>query len=258
MANGLASGMALRSFGRIGKSWLRVGAVVGARWRLVRRAGLGAAAALAGAGAAAAQGTVAGQVTIAERAGDITEDLGNVVVTLEPVGAPRSRLAPVRGQIAMERRRFSPGVVVVTPGSTVEFPNRDPFDHNIFTNEPGSEFDAGLYGRGEVASATFRKVGAVPVYCNIHSRMVGHVVVVGTPHVAQAGADGRWSIPRVPAGRYVLRFWHNRAAVADEELAVPAGGLEHASVKLDARGFKLIAHKNKFGQDYRAGGEKYE
>lgn len=215
-----------------------------------------------GAGAAgspvAAQGTVSGQVAISERAGDVTEDLGNVVVVLEPVGTPRPRLAPTKGQIGMERRRFSPGVVVVTPGSAVEFPNRDPFDHNIFTNEPGSEFDAGLYGRGESASATFRKVGAVPIYCNIHSRMVGHVVVVGTPYFAQAAADGRWSIPRVPAGRYVLRFWHSRAAVADEELVVPAAGLTHAPVSLDARGFKFIAHKNKFGQDYKASGEKYE
>ncbi|MCU0623028.1 MAG: hypothetical protein MUF53_04085 [Gemmatimonadaceae bacterium] len=206
----------------------------------------------------AAQGAVAGQVSIVERAGDVTEDLGNVVVTLEPLGAPRPRVASAKAQIAMERRRFSPGVVVVTPGSVVEFPNRDPFDHNIFTNEPGSEFDAGLYGRGESASATFRKVGAVPLYCNIHSRMVGHVVVVATPWVAQAGADGRWSVPRVPAGRYVLRFWHNRAAVADEEIVVPATGLDHAPVRLDARGFKFIAHKNKFGQDYKASGEKYE
>lgn len=206
----------------------------------------------------AAQGTVSGQVSILERPGELTEDLGNAVVMLEPVGAPKPRLAPGRGLVAMERRRFSPAVVVVTPGSAVEFPNRDPFDHNIFTNEPGAEFDAGLYGRDSSAEATFRKPGAVPVYCNIHARMVAHVVVATTPWVTQAGADGRWSIARVPAGRYVLRIWHPRAAAVDEEVVVPAGGLERPALRLDARGFRFIAHKNKHGQDYQAGGEKYE
>jgi plastocyanin len=204
-----------------------------------------------------AQGTVAGQVSITERAGDITDDLGNAVVTLEQIGAARPRLAPMRGQMAMERRRFSPGIVVVTPGSSVDFPNRDGFDHNIFTNEKGFEFDAGQYGRGETYGVTFRVPGVVPVYCNIHSRMVGHVFIAATMHVAQAGADGRWSIPRVPAGKYVLRVWHARTPPQERELLVTAAGAEAGATPLDARGFKFKQHQNKFGQDYKAAGERY-
>jgi plastocyanin len=204
-----------------------------------------------------AQGPVSGQVSIAERPGDVTEDLGNAVITLEALGAPRARPAAGKSQMAMERRRFSPGVVVVTPGSTVDFPNRDGFDHNIFTNEKGFEFDAGQYGRGETYGVTFRAAGVVPVYCNIHSRMVGHVYVTPAPHVAQAGADGRWVLPRVPPGRYVLRVWHPRTPPAERELVVAASGADVGATPLDARGFKFKQHQNKFGQDYKANGERY-
>lgn len=204
-----------------------------------------------------AQGSVAGQVSIAERPGDITEDLGNAVVTLEPLGGTRPRLAAMRAQMAMERRRFSPGVVIVTPGSTVDFPNRDGFDHNIFTNEKGFEFDAGQYGRGETYGVTFRTTGVIPVYCNIHSRMVGHVVVASSALVVQAGVDGRWSIPRVPAGKYVLRVWHARTPTMERELTVTASGADVGPTPLDARGFKFKQHQNKFGQDYKTTGERY-
>jgi plastocyanin len=204
-----------------------------------------------------AQGAVSGQITIAERPGESTDDLGNAVVTLEAVGVPRPRLAPQRAQIAMERRRFTPAVVVVTPGSTVDFPNRDGFDHNIFSNDPGSEFDAGQYGRGETYGVTFRRPGVVPIFCNIHSRMVGHVVITGTPLVSQPSVDGRWSIPRVPAGKYLLRVWHSRTPAMEREILVPASGVELGATPLDARGFKFLAHKNKFGQDYKSTGERY-
>ncbi len=204
-----------------------------------------------------AQGAVSGQVSIAERPGESTDDLGNAVVTLEAIGAARPRLAPTKAQIAMERRRFTPGVAVVTPGSTVDFPNRDGFDHNIFSNDPGSEFDAGQYGRGESYGVTFRKAGVVPVFCNIHSRMVGHVYVTGTPYVAQPSVDGRWSIARVPAGKYLLRVWHSRTPALEREIVVAASGVDLGATPLDARGFKFLAHKNKFGQDYKSTGERY-
>jgi plastocyanin len=207
---------------------------------------------------AEAQGSVQGQVSLQERPGETTTDLGNVVVSLDPVqGTPRTRVVPAKGQIAMERRRFSPQVIVVTPGSRVDFPNNDPFDHNIFSNDDNAGFDLGLYGRGESKPATFAKAGAYAVYCNIHSRMVGHVVVVSTPLVTQAGADGRWEIAKVPAGKYQLHIWHNRAPELVREVTVPAAGIAIQETMLDTRGWKFVAHKNKFGQEYKPTGERY-
>lgn len=204
-----------------------------------------------------AQGAVAGQVTIQERPGETTSDLGNTVVYLEPAPGTKVRVGEAKEQIAMQSRQFSPRVRVVTVGSSVEFPNQDPFSHNIFSNAAGASFDLGTYGRGVSKSAEYKKPGAFPVYCNIHSRMSGFVVVVNTPYRTQAGLDGRYQIMGVPAGKYTVHVWHERAPEVTKDIVVGAGGQSGVDAQLDARGFKFATHKNKFGQDYQASGERY-
>jgi plastocyanin len=206
----------------------------------------------------AAQGAVSGQVSLLERPGERTADLANAVIYLEPLGPARPRLAETPGaQIAMLGRQFAPRVAVVTAGSRVAFPNRDPFSHNIFSNAAGAAFDLGLYGRGESREAAFRRPGVYAVYCNIHARMTGYVLALGTPHHAQAGGDGRWTIAGVPAGRYVAHFWHDRAPEQAREVVVPEAGLSGVDAALDARGYRQVAHKNKFGQEYQKGKDRY-
>ena len=223
-----------------------------------RCASLVGVALIALAGRAAAQGTVSGQVTILEKAGEATSDFGSTVVWVEPASGSRSRPAPaMKAQIAMDGRKFVPRLRVITSGSTVDFPNQDPFNHNIFSNADGGQFDLGLYGRGEGKSAVFAKAGAYPIYCNIHSRMTGYIIVVPTMLFAQGEGDGKWAIEKVPPGRYVLHVWHERAAEVTRDLSVSGAGASGIAVQLDAKGFKVLAHKNKFGQDYKDGGVRY-
>ena len=58
----------------------------------------------------------------------------------------------------MESREFVPRVRVVGVGSAVAFPNQDPFRHNVFSKSGPSEFDLGLYGRGETKEAVLPEV----------------------------------------------------------------------------------------------------
>ena len=204
---------------------------------------------------AAAQGAVSGRVSLQERPGETTADLGNTVVYLEPAAPHKGKLPETRGQMAMQGRQFTPRVQVVTAGSEVAFPNQDPFSHNIFSNTPGAMFDLGLYGRGGSKEAEFRKAGAYPVYCNIHPRMTGFVIAVASPWFAQAGADGRFTIAGVPAGTYTVHFWHERAPEVARELVVAAAGSSGIDAQLDARGYKFVAHKNKFGKEYTSSGK---
>jgi len=159
--------------------------------------------------------------------------------------------------MAMNGRQFAPRVRVVTTGSTVEYANQDPFSHNIFSTAPGAAFDLGTYGSGVAKSTQFKKAGAYPVYCNIHAQMTAFVVVVSTSHYTQAGADARWKISGVPAGKWELHVWHERAPEVTQDVDVPAAGLANVDVTLDARGFKQVAHKDKMGKDYTATGVRY-
>lgn len=201
---------------------------------------------------AAAQGTVAGRITVLERGGGRTSDLENAIVWLEPVAGSGRAAATATAEVVMDSRRFRPAVRVVTPGSTVRFPNYDPFRHNVFSNTGPGRFDLGLYGRGETRDARFASAGVYPIFCNIHARMVAFVVAVPTPWYAQAGADGSYQIADVPPGRYKLRAWHDRGGeqTREIELAPPAGARVQGDVQLDARGWRFVAHKNKHGHDY--------
>jgi plastocyanin len=201
---------------------------------------------------------VSGQVSIVERPGTRTTDLADAVVWLEPRGGAAAGGARSRVQIVMESREFVPRVRVVGVGSAVGFPNQDPFRHNVFSKSGPSEFDLGLYARGESKDARVERAGVYPVFCNIHAKMVAFIVAVPTSYVAQPNPDGRFSIAGVPAGSYTLHAWHDRAGERTSELTVGADGSSTASVQLDASGYRFVQHKNKFGQEYtNAGRDRY-
>lgn len=206
-----------------------------------------------------AQGTVSGQVSLLERPGEQSEDLADVIVWLEPAAGAHVRTSPTTTTIQLQGRQFSPRVRVVSQGSKVEFPNTDSFSHNVFSKAPDGAFDTGVYARGRTKDQTFKEPGVFPIYCNIHPRMTGYVVVLATPFYAQAGEDGRFAVTGVPAGNYVLHVWHDRAAEgATKPLAVSAAGVTLGTMQLDARGYRYVQHKNKFGQEYTsASGDRY-
>ncbi len=205
-----------------------------------------------------AQAAVSGRVSIRERAEEASKDLATAVIYLATSGGGNVALRPADSEIAMHGKEYVPHVRVVPAGSSVSFPNQDPFRHNVFSNSPAGPFDLGLNPRGSAARNTFRRSGAYAIYCNIHSRMSAFVIAVGTPWFTQAGADGAFTLANVPPGRYVLHVWHERGGEASRPIDVGAAGVGELAIQLDARGWRGADHKNKFGLDYTASdGERY-
>ncbi len=216
------------------------------------------AGSLAGLAPAAAQaGNVSGRITIQEKDNAPSPDLGDAVVYLVGQGVA---LPAARFEITISDKTFSPHVLVVPVGSTVAFPNHDPFDHNVFSVSDSNSFDLGLYGRGEGKATVFGYPGLVRVFCNVHPRMVALVQVMGTHQFAQAGGDGSFTITGVEPGTYKLHVWHERASQElVRDVVVGPNGLADLQVALNARSFRWQPHKNKFGKDYptNAGRERY-
>ncbi len=204
-----------------------------------------------------AQAAVAGQISIQERTGEVTEDLSNAVVYLEPAGGSKAKLQAATTSIALQARQFAPRVRVVTERSKIEFPNQDPFNHNVFSKAAPGPFDTESYGKGKTKDNVFKSAGVYPIYCNVHPRMTAFVIAVKTPYFAQADAQGRFSMEKVPAGKYTMHIWHDRGGEQTTDLTVPASGLAGLKYELDARGYKYVQHKNKFGKDYTANGDIY-
>ena len=206
-----------------------------------------------------AAGRVAGRIVILEKDNKPSPDLSDAVLYLEAPAAVTTAARPVTVEIAITDKTYAPHVVVVPLGSTVRFPNHDPFNHNVFSVSEPNSFDLGLYGRGEAKSYTFAHRGLVRVYCNVHPRMVAYVLVMENHYYAQPGSDGSFAIDNVPAGRYRLHVWHERIPTEVIEDVSAADGQPDLQIALNARGYKWEPHRNKYGRNYptNAGRERY-
>src|SRR5216683_1495183 len=135
---------------------------------------------------------------------------GGAVVTLRRTDGPMPRLQAARKIVLQQGKAFVPHVLAVSVGSSVVFRNEDKINHNVFSLSP--HFDTGLYGEGGEKEEVFDKPGVVQLLCNIHSAMIGYLVVVDTPYFAQADGSGAFSIRGVPPGEYDVEAWHENAS----------------------------------------------
>ncbi len=200
--------------------------------------------------------TLTGHLTLLEKGDKQAEDVGQAVIWL----ATKTRAAaaaPVRAEINTADKEFSPHVLVLPVGSTVTFPNHDPFNHNVFSLSEENPFDLGLYGRGETKAVKFSRAGIVRIFCNVHPQMSALVVVRDNPYYSQPSSDGSFTIEAVPAGRYMLHAWHERAPEISRDLMVPVQAGDGLDLQLDARGYKFKPHLNKFGRPYPQQGRRY-
>ena len=204
-------------------------------------------------------GQVAGRIVILEKDNKPSPDLSDAVLYLEAPAAATTAARPVTVEIAITDKTYAPHVVVVPVGSTVRFPNHDPFNHNVFSVSERNTFDLGLYGRGAAKSYTFEHPGLVRVYCNVHPRMVAYVLVMENRYYAQPANDGSFAIDNVPAGRYRLHVWHERIPSEVVKDVSVGSGQPDLQIALSARGYKWEPHRNKYGRNYptNAGRERY-
>ena len=140
--------------------------------------------------------------------------------------------ASARPRMVQQDTAFQPALLMVPLGGSVEFPNQDPFFHNVFSYSAPKRFDLGRYPRGESRTVTFDRPGVVKVFCEIHQWMRSAVVVVENPFHAQVAADGRFSIPNVPAGQYRLTVWDFDRGPRVVNVTVPTTGAVRVDVRM--------------------------
>lgn len=168
---------------------------------------------LIGACAGAEEVTVTARVAWAGARRGGSHDSSEVVLWLTPVGAMPAMKPPAGPlpKLVQKNKSFSPHVLIVPVDSVVEFPNHDPFFHNVFSLFEGKRFDLGLYEAGTSRNVRFDKPGISYIFCNIHAEMSAVVIALPTPYYGVSTKRGEIVIPHVPAGRYTLRLWYETA-----------------------------------------------
>jgi hypothetical protein len=109
-------------------------------------------------------------------------------------------------------------------GTTVDFPNEDETYHNVFSLSKVRRFDLGRYAAGRSKPVRFDEPGVVRVFCDIHSHMSAFVLVFNHRFFATTDADGRYSLPDVPPGRYTVTVWYDGSTRDSRTVTVPTGG----------------------------------
>jgi plastocyanin len=119
---------------------------------------------------------------------------------------------------------FSPHVMVVQQGTTVDFLNSDNVQHNVFWPSIGGDKKAGhnlgTWPKGEKRSWKFDHPGVASLLCNVHPEMSGYIVVSPTPYFAETDASGGYSIKDVPDGSYSVVAWHEGAKQQSKPVTV--------------------------------------
>jgi plastocyanin len=181
----------------------------------------------------------------------------DVVVWLTPLDRD-VHLPPVRArhyQMVQKDKQFHPHVLVVPVGAPVEFPNLDPWFHNVFSMYKGEKFDLGLYEAGASRTVHFDRPGVSFIFCNIHSGMSAYVLALGTPYFAVSNDKGQIRIAEVPAGRYRLEVWFERAESSEmaklaREVTVTGATTLLGRIEVLESPLAIPPHTDKHGQPY--------
>jgi len=155
--------------------------------------------------------------------------------------------------LLQKNKMFTPHLLVVPVGSSVAFPNADPFFHNVFSLFDGRRFDLGLYEAGSTRSVVFSREGVSYIFCNIHSEMSAVVIALATPYYSLADAQGVFRLKGVPAGDYDLHVWVEGQRQSSQDRLTRRVHVAGEAADLGEISFarpEPQQHLNKFGQPY--------
>jgi plastocyanin len=190
------------------------------------------------------------------------KDASQVVVWLVPADPSNPpHLNPEKSHYRMlqHNKMFEPNFLVVPLGSVVDFPNLDPWFHNVFSLYRGKRFDLGLYQAGAQRTVTFDRPGPSFLFCNIHPQMTAVIMAVESDLFAVSNKAGFISIVNVPPGKYVLHVWHADATpdtIHKLQRTIRLGATDNTlpliSIQITKR--DKSPHKDKYGRDYDPNG----
>jgi plastocyanin len=206
---------------------------------------------------AACGATLSGMVVLRDSRVDAVKkrmDFSGVVVSAQPLNGPMPSLPASRVTMLQKGKTFTPHILPVTVGTTVDFPNADPIFHNAFSSYSGEIFDIGLYPPGTTRSVHITRSGVVRVFCNIHPTMSAVILALTTPYFVRTAKNGSFEMT-LPPGEYELRVFHERATEMElaglaRRIVVPEAGLSLPTITVSEAGYLVSPHKNKYGHDY--------
>jgi len=115
---------------------------------------------------------------------------------------------------------YRPRVFGIRAGQTLVLANSDPILHNV--HAPG--FNVPLPSVGARVSRKFSRPEVMAsITCDVHPWMRAYAGVTPHPFFAVTDADGKFSIPNLPAGNYTLELWHEKLGMTEQKVSLADG-----------------------------------
>jgi len=169
----------------------------------------------------------------------------NILVYLTQAPPASEDLSNVKFVMDQRNLEFVPHILPVLIGATVDFPNNDKVNHNVFSMSRTKKFNLGSYGAGESKTVVFDKPGIVELRCDVHAEMAAYILVMQNPYFAVTDKQGHFEIPDsnhlkqigsnatkdLPPGKYFIKTWHEKLNSQKMAVVIPENG--DVTVQLD-------------------------
>jgi hypothetical protein len=149
---------------------------------------------------------------------------GGTVVLL--VGPQFQAIPPKNVSVEISGLQANPAAVVVSEGTVVEFKNADKVSHDLSTPGQPQMMPPERLSSGTVRKQRFANAGEYLVRCAEYPHIVISVIVTSSPLFSVVEDKGGFKISDVPEGHATLKVWSNGAWVHEQEVDVPARGLD--------------------------------
>ena len=149
----------------------------------------------------------------------------DAIVWLEGIRSGK-RQASGDKQLVLDQHKceYSPHIVVLLYGSSLDIVNSDPILHNVHAYDQDTKtlFNIAQPVRGQrttVKQTLFRKPGLYLASCDAgHPWMNAYVMVTEHPYYALTDVQGGFVLEGVPPGTYKLKMWHEGVAIVRTEM----------------------------------------
>ena len=180
----------------------------------------------------------------------------NILVYLSKAPPATEDLSKAKFVMDQRNLEFVPQVLPILVGATVDFPNNDKVDHNVFSMSRTKKFNLGSYTAGESKSVVFDKPGIVELRCDVHAEMAAYILVMKNPYFAVTDKQGQFEIPDsshleqtgltggkdLAPGKYFIKSWHQKLKSQKQAVVVPENG--DVTIQLDlTRGTPGVLYK---------------
>ena len=153
-------------------------------------------------------------------------ELADVIVSLKGISGKSTGASAAPAMLDQKGALYVPQILAIQTGQKIIVKNSDAFVHNVHTTPTANpESNQVQMGNGPDLTYTFDKPEAFLKFkCDVHPWMFAWVSVFDHPYFAVSGADGKFVIKNVPAGKYTLEAAHRKLGTQTAEIEVKADG----------------------------------